>query len=58
MKLRRKILRAVDIGVSLVFVAGAPVIGAVVGAVAFTTAMSVVAFYVFTDPDIAKGGED
>lgn len=61
MNLRRRYNRARDLAFSVATVVVAPVIGAVGGAILFTGAMSVIAYYVFTTPedgrDIGSGGD-
>lgn len=51
MNLRRRFNRARDLAMSVACVVGAPVVGAVGGAILLTGAMSVIAFFVFTMPD-------
>jgi len=50
MNLRRRINRARDLAMSVACVVGAPVVGAVGGAILLTGAMSVIAYFVFTMP--------
>lgn len=58
MNLRRRINRARDLALSAAGVVGAPIVGAVGGAILLTAAMSVIAYFTFIVPEDYEDNED